>query len=78
MTREEAINWLKAISFVSDHRITEALDMAIEALSANTVHESCNDCPLYDQNKHNCPRFNKIIPQTIAEAIQQKSKKGEI
>jgi len=32
MTREEAINWLKAISFVSDHRITEALDMAIEAL----------------------------------------------
>lgn len=32
MTREEAINWLKAISFVSDHHITEAIDMAIEAL----------------------------------------------
>ena len=33
MTREEAINWLKAISFVSDNHITEAIDMAIEALS---------------------------------------------
>ena len=32
MTREEAINWLKAISFVSDNHITEAIDMAIEAL----------------------------------------------
>ena len=32
MTREEAIDWLKAISFVSDHNITEAIDLAIEAL----------------------------------------------
>ena len=38
MTREEAINWLKAISFVSDPHITEAIDMAIEALQADAVH----------------------------------------
>lgn len=35
MTREEAIDWLKAISFVSDHNITEALDMAIESLQTD-------------------------------------------
>lgn len=34
MTREEARDWLMAISFVSDHHIEEALNMAIETLSA--------------------------------------------
>ena len=42
--------------------------------SAEAVHESCEDCPLYDKEKHNCPRFNKVIPRTIAdisaEAVQ--------
>lgn len=29
--------------------------------------ESCQDCPLYDAEAKNCPRFNKVIPQTRAE-----------
>ena len=36
MTRNEAIDWLKAISFVSDPHITEAIDMAIESLRRET------------------------------------------
>lgn len=31
------------------------------------THESCTDCPLYDHDRHNCPRFNKVIPRTIEE-----------
>ena len=31
------------------------------------LHESCTDCPLYDHDKHRCPRFNKVIPTTIQE-----------
>lgn len=40
------------------------------ARSADVVHESCEDCPLYDKERHNCPRFNKVIPRTIAETVQ--------
>lgn len=31
------------------------------------THESCTDCPLYDHDRHNCPRFNKVIPRAIEE-----------
>lgn len=31
------------------------------------LHESCTDCPLYDHDRHSCPRFNKVIPRTIEE-----------
>ena len=43
MTREEAMRWLKverkARTLISECQITEALDMAIEALSAEAVQE---------------------------------------
>lgn len=47
--------------YCCDRRELEALP------SAETVHESCEDCPLYDHERHSCPRFNKVIPRTIAE-----------
>ena len=31
------------------------------------LHESCTDCPLYDKDRHSCPRFNKVIPVTLRE-----------
>ena len=27
----------------------------------------CVDCPLFDREKHNCPRFNRVIPRAIEE-----------
>ena len=33
----------------------------------NALHESCTDCPLYDKDRHSCPRFNKVIPETLRE-----------
>ena len=69
MTREEAIKALKNPPRVYDEDMWTALDMAIEALSGYAIlHESCEDCPLYDHERHNCPRFNKVIPRTIADA----------
>lgn len=35
------------------------------------LHESCTDCPLYDHERHSCPRFNKVIPETLREARQE-------
>lgn len=34
--------------------------------------QTCLDCPLYDQENFNCPRFNKVIPNTIEELKQNR------
>lgn len=31
------------------------------------VDEWCTDCPAYDNEKHNCPRFNRVIRETVEE-----------
>ena len=36
--------------------------------------ESCQDCPLYDAEAKNCPRFNKVIPQTRKELLADRPK----
>lgn len=40
------------------------------------LHESCTDCPLYDHDRHRCPRFNKVIPTAIQDAMSE-GKKGK-
>ena len=37
---------------------------------------SCQDCPIYSAEEKNCPRFNKVIPQTRAE-MEADRPKGE-
>ena len=36
--------------------------------------ESCQDCPIYSAEEKNCPRFNKVIPQTRAEMLADRLK----
>ena len=35
--------------------------------------EWCHDCKEYDQDKHCCPRFNKVIRNTVKEIKQSKT-----
>lgn len=39
------------------------------------LHESCTDCPLYDHDRHRCPRFNKVIPTTIQEILDTQTQR---
>lgn len=41
------------------------------------LHESCTDCPLYDHDRHRCPRFNKVIPTTIQEIMDTQTQRGK-
>lgn len=70
MTRDEAIDILKAIYFL-DEKKQKALSMAIEALEDVQKHEEtfewCHDCKEYDQEKHCCHRWSKRIWETIEE-----------
>ena len=36
------------------------------------LHESCTDCPLYDKNRHSCPRFNRVIPEVLREVMAER------
>lgn len=52
----------------------EALEMAIEALAQlpsarpeQHPDEWCTDCREYDKERHCCPRFNRVIRETIKE-----------
>lgn len=52
--------------------VTQVIEYVENAPTVEAVRldESCDDCPLYVHDKQNCPRFNKVIPETIAEAVQ--------
>ena len=58
------VNWLEILpSAQPEHTETHSCDC-----ERTETHESCTDCPLYDHDRHNCPRFNKVIPRTIEAA----------
>lgn len=80
MTNEEAIQFLQAVKGCllasnswteSTHEpIKEAFGIAIEALEQQKEYkldEWCTDCKEYDQEKHCCPRFNRVIRRTVEE-----------
>lgn len=72
MTRAEAIGLLSGLMFKG--KLKEALDMAIASLKSDENYfkpdEWCDTCKEYDQKKHCCPRFNKVIRKTLAEAYE--------
>lgn len=79
LTPKEAItvirnlqDWLYFSSMNGGTKIQrEALDIAVKALEKQIQSEEsfewCTDCKEYDQEKHCCHRFSKIINQTVEE-----------
>lgn len=39
----------------------------VDELTRRSEDEWCTDCPAYDHEKHNCPRFNRVIRETVEE-----------
>lgn len=86
MTIEEALKKMQAVKTYmtsgnpiwSVTEIGEAFDMAIESLeqSERGMDEWCTDCKEYNQEKHCCPRYNRVIRETIEE-VQKGQKKGK-
>ena len=67
------MNWYDEDGYESDDDykrecITELINGVPSAQpDERMLHESCTDCPLYDKDRHSCPRFNKVIPVTLRE-----------
>jgi hypothetical protein len=55
----------------SNMQIDIALNMAIEALQEVQKHEEtfewCHDCKEYDKDNSSCPRWSKVIRNTVEE-----------
>lgn len=72
ISRHEAIATVTR-HFRVDNDLLEVIAYEIEHLPSAepeeiALHESCTDCPLYDKDRHRCPRFNKVIPEVLREA----------
>lgn len=79
LTPKEAItvirnlqDWLYFSSMNGGTKIQrEALDIAVNAIEKQIQSEEsfewCDGCKEYDQEKHCCHRFTKVIRQTVAE-----------
>ena len=44
----------------------------VDELTRRSEDERCTDCPAYDHEKHYCPRFNRVIRETVEEMRQEK------
>lgn len=76
ISRQAAIDalrnrWLKTMNFDGiGEDIAEECEICLRTVPSvqpdeRMLHESCTDCPLYDKDRHSCPRFNKVIPETL-------------
>lgn len=78
MTKGEALKKMQAVKAYMTSgnpiwdvtEIGEAFYMAIEALEQSEPNndEWCTDCKEYDQERQCCPRWSKVIRQTLKDA----------
>ena len=73
--REDAIKVVE--SFLGTDPIVDKIKI-IPTAEPNESFEWCTDCKEYDQEKHCCHRWTKVIRKTIAEIEEEyKPKRGE-
>lgn len=49
------------------YEIQDVLEGLPSAVPEYKMDEWCTDCQEYDQGKHCCPRFNRVIRETLRE-----------
>lgn len=58
---------------VSNHK--QATVDLLESLPSAENNEWCDNCKEYDHSKHCCPRFNRVIRETVEEVKQNAEQK---
>jgi hypothetical protein len=74
MTNEEAREIILNTAFIgrSMEDIDTAIEMAAKALEQEPqTFKWCTDCREYDQEKHCCHRWSKVIRDTVEETKQE-------
>lgn len=66
----ECVNegWIKFDTEKDENRFIHLVrDIAPSAQPEYSMDEWCTDCTEYDQERHCCPRFNRVIRETVDE-----------
>ena len=78
MTREELRDYVEEqrnLDIIPYHVYSTLID-GIDTLEPEPCYnpdEWCHDCKEYDHDKHCCPRYNKVIRNTVEEIKQSKT-----
>ena len=71
LTKRERKNLLHTWSTVEvKYFVADMLEKLPSVQSEYSLDEWCTDCKEYDQKKHCCPRFNRVIRETVEEVRQ--------
>ena len=80
--KSELSEWKDALEqiFGGEYSGVEIVNMAIRKVDDQPsaeqeyrLDEFCEDCKEYDHDKHCCPRFNRVIRQTLNEAQTERN-----
>lgn len=65
--------------YCDEQSIVGMLNSLLSAQPEQHYEEWCDSCKEYDQEKHSCPRWNKVIRSTVEElkSAQPERKKGK-
>ena len=85
---EEKMSYFLTIANTGDEKLDcayeqvgDALDKAIEIVKQEEeqyeeCYKDCGDCEAYNKEKHHCPKFCKVITETVKE-IKENHNKGK-
>ena len=85
---EEKMSYFLTIANTGDEKLDctyeqvgDALDKAIEIVKQEAeqyeeCYKHCGECEAYDKEKHHCPKFCKVIKETVKE-IEENHNKGK-
>ena len=85
---EEKMSYFLTIANTGDEKLDcayeqvgDALDKAIEIVKHEAeqyeeCYKNCGDCEAYNKEKHHCPKFCKVIKETVKEIEENHNIKG--
>lgn len=77
ISRQAAIHAITKQNGVVDKSVAKRILIQLpSAESEYRLDEWCTDCKEYDQDRHCCPRFNRVIRETVDE-IEPERKTGK-
>ena len=80
ISREAVIEWLKDKDFIKMKNQEENARRELAFLSSampkpcEEENPNCTECRHYDKEKHHCPRFCRVIENTVAEITSEQTR----
>lgn len=83
ISRKAAINtaeamWKRCDGDVDDYHALMVESLTVLPSASSGADEWCTDCKEYDQERHCCPRWNRVIRETLADSRSVRMSDGTL